>query len=604
MKQGFVQAGKAALCGFGLCLCTSLAFAEPRHGIAMYGAPALPQDFVSLPYANPDARKGGELILGESGGFDSLNPFIIKGQSPAQLSALTVETLMGRSVDEPFTLYGLLAESVDTDDARSYVEFTLREGAKFSDGSPVTVEDVLWSYETLGTLGSPRYHKAWSMIARAEATGPRSVRFTFNGANRELPLILGLRPILQKAQWQGRVFDETTLTAPIGSGPYVVAEAKPGQSIRYAKNPEWWGKDLPFNRGLHNFDSVTVEYFGGGSVAFEAFRAGELSLWLETNPAKWLTNYSFPAVSNGGIKLAELPHQRPSGIDGFAMNIRKPMFADWRVREALILAFNFELVNATLNGSAVPRIASYFGNSPLSGGGDAPATGPVLGLLAPFVATLPPGTIEGYALPASDGTEANRKNLRAAVALLTDAGWTVQDGKLVDAKGTPFAFEILLQNGADDLIAAASIYVQALRRLGIEAGVTTVDAALYKQRRSDFQFDMTHFAVAVSLSPGTEQVQYWGASQANLSGTRNLPGIADPAVDAMIDTMLQTADPDEYRAAVQALDRILTAGRYVVPLWYADKTRLAHDARVHYPETLPLYGLFPGFYPETFWMEP
>ena len=591
---------------FGLCLQAVLAssgLAEPRHGIAMYGEPALPPDFVSLPYANPDAPKGGKLALGESGGFDSLNPFIVKGQSPSQLSALTVETLMGRSVDEPFSLYGLLAESLDTDEARSFVEFTLREGARFSDGSPVTVDDVLWSFETLGTLGSPRYHAAWKKIARAEATGPRTVRFTFNVQDRELPLILGLRPVLQKAQWQGRAFDETSLEAPIGSGPYVVAKAVPGQSITYARNPDWWGKALPFNRGLHNFDEITVDYFGGSGVVFEAFRAGELSMWLETNPAKWLTNYNFPAVTEGKVKLAELPHQRPSGIEGFAMNTRRPLFADWRVREALVLAFNFELVNATLNGGALPRIASYYSNSHLSGDMPNPATGRVLDLLTPFAADLPPGVIEGYSLPVSDGSEANRKNLRRAVALLEEAGWRVEAGHLVDAAGQPFAFEILLQNGADDLIAAANIYVQALKRLGITARVSTVDAAMYKQRLTEFNFDMTHFLRALSLSPGNEQLLYWGAAEAAVPGSRNLPGIASLAVDAMIGTLLQTADPAEYRAAVQALDRLLTAGRYVVPLWYSDRARLAHDARLRYPSTLPLYGLYPGFSPETFWIE-
>ena len=607
MKQLFARHGINAMVILALAMSGAMsagsANAKPMHGIAMYGQPALPPDFVSLPYANPDAPKGGELILGESGGFDSLNPFIVKGQAPSQLSALTVETLMGRSIDEPFTLYGLLAETVETDEARTFVEFTLREGARFSDGSPVTVEDVLWSFETLGTLGSPRYHTAWKKIATSEATGPRSVRFTFNTEDRELPLILGLRPILQKAQWQWRAFDETSLDAPIGSGPYVVADAQPGQSITYRRNPDWWGKDLPFNRGLHNFDEITVEYFGGAGVVFEAFRAGELSLWLESNPAKWLTNYTFPAVSEGKVKLAELPHQRPSGIEGFAMNTRKPLFADWRVREALTLGFNFELINSTLNGGALPRITSYYSNSQLAGDVANPATGRVLELLTPFAADLPPGTIEGYAPPVSDGSEANRKNLRKAVALLEEAGWTVQNGRLVDTAGAPFAFEILLQNGSDDLIAANNIYVQALRRLGIEARIATVDAAMYKQRITDFNFDMTHYVRSLSLSPGNEQALYWGAAEASVPGSRNLAGIASPAVDAMITTMLQTGDPDEYRAAVQALDRVLTAGRYVVPMWYSDRARLAHDARLTYPTKLPIYGLFPGFYPETFWIQ-
>ncbi len=581
----------------------NFAHAEPSYGIAMYGEPALPPDFVSLPYANPDAPKGGELVLGESGGFDSLNPFIVKGQAPGQLTALTVETLMGRSINEPFTLYGLLAESIDTDADRTYAEFTLRPEARFSDGTPVTVEDVLWSFETLGTLGSPRYHGAWKKIAKAEATGPNKVRFTFNTVDRELPLILGLRPILQKAQWQGRAFDETSLDAPIGSGPYVVDKVEPGQFITYRRNPDWWGKDLPFNRGLHNFDTIKVEYFGGAGVVFEAFRANELSVWIESNPAKWLTNYDFPAVTEGKVKKAELAHKRPSGIEGFAMNTRRPLFADWRVREALIQAFNFELVNATLNGSALPRIASYYSNSELSGEMAAPASEAVTALLQPFAADLLPGTLEGYSLPVSDGSEANRDNLRKAVALLEEAGWRVDNGALVDAAGAPFAFEILLQNGSDDIIAAANIYVQGLNRLGIKATVSTVDAAVYKERITNFDFDMTHYVRSLSLSPGNEQSLYWGAEQASVAGSRNLAGITSPAVDAMISAMLKTADPMEYRVAVQALDRVLTAGRYVVPIWYSNSARLAHDSRIKYPETLPIYGLFPGFYTETFWIE-
>ena len=607
MKQRFGRfQGLSLVVAMGLVFQAVLpppASAEPAHGIAMYGQPALPPDFVSLPYVNPEAPQGGTLVLGESGGFDSLNPFIVKGRAPSQLTALTVETLMGRSIDEPFTLYGLLAESVETDEARSYVEFTLRPEARFSDGSPVTVEDVLWSFETLGTLGSPRYQTAWKKIASATSPGPGKLRFTFNTPDRELPLILGLRPVLKKAQWEGRAFDETSLEAPIGSGPYVVAEMQPGQLIRYAKNPDWWGKDLPFNRGLHNLAEIRVEYFGTAATVFEAFRAGDLTLWSETNPAKWQTNFNYPAVTQGKVLLKEFPHQRPSGINGFAMNTRNPLFADWRVREALILAFNFELVNATLNAGAVPRIQSYYSNSPLSGDMANPASPEVAALLQPFAAELPPGTLEGYALPVSDGSEANRKNLRRATALLEEAGWRVDQGQLIDAKGQPFAFEILLQSGADDMLAAANIYTEALKRLGIAARVQPVDAAVLKERLNDFSFDMTPMLRSLSLSPGNEQPLYWGAVQADQPGSRNLPGIRSAAVDAMIDTMLATSDPATYRTAVQALDRVLTAGRYVVPIWYSNTDRVAHDARLHYPATLPIYGFYPGFNPETFWIE-
>ncbi len=591
------------------CLSTMLvgqagfAVAEPKHGIAMYGDPALPPDFVSLPQANPDAPKGGKIVLGESGSFDSLNPFIVKGVAPAGLSALTVETLLGRSYDEPFTLYGLLAESVDTDDARDYVEFTLREGAKFSDGNPVTPEDVLWSFEKLGTEGSPRYAEAWSKISKAEKVGARGVRFTFTEVNRELPLILGLRPILEKAQWEGKDFTASSLEAPIGSGPYVVGSFEPGKFISYKKNPDWWGKDLPFNRGQHNLDEVRYEYFGDGSVVFEAFKAGDITSYREANPAKWATNYNFPAVQSGDVVTSEIPHKRPSGIEGLAFNTRKPLFADWRVREALIDAFNFELINQTLNGGVMPRIQSYYSNSELGADIAQPATGKELDLLTPFKDQLPPGTIEGYALPVSDGTEANRANLRKAIALLQEAGWRVQDGVLKNAGGEPFAFEILIQNGADDMIAVASIYIEALKRLGIEAKLTTVDSAQYKERVTAYDFDMTHYVRSLSLSPGNEQTLYWGSAGVTTPGTRNWPGINSPAADAMIQTMLSSKDREDFVAGVHALDRILTAGRYVVPIWYSNVSRLAYVKQLHFPAKLPIYGDWLGFQPDVWWYQ-
>jgi peptide/nickel transport system substrate-binding protein len=577
--------------------------AQPTHGIAMYGEPALPPDFVSLPYANPEAPKGGRIVFGESGGFDSLNPFILKGNPPAGLSALTVETLMGRSYDEPFTLYGLLAESVVTDADRTFVEFTLREGATFSDGSPVTPEDMLWSFETLGTKGSPRYAAAWAKIAKSEITGPRTVRFTFNTADRELPLILGLRPILKKAQWDGKDFTQSSLEAPIGSGPYTVAEFEPGRYITYRKNPDWWGAELPFNRGQHNLDEVRYDYFGDGGVVFEAFKAGTLTSYREANPAAWASNYAFPAVQSGDIVLSEIPHQRPSGIEGFVMNTRKPLFQDWRVREAMIQAFNFEFINQTLTGGVQPRIQSYFSNSTLGMTPGRPAEGRERDLLEPFAADLLPGALDGYALPVSDGSEANRKGIRAATKLLEEAGWTIQDGTLKNGEGTPFAFEILLTQGADDMLSIATIYAAALKRLGIDVRITSVDSAQYKQRTNDYDFDMTHFIRSLSLSPGNEQMLYWGAFGVTEPGTRNWMGMNSPAAEAMIQTMLTSTDPADFTAATRALDRVLTTGRYVVPIWYSDVSRIAHAKTLRYPETLPIYGDWLGFQPDVWWYE-
>jgi len=586
-----------------VCLPSHPLLAQPAHGIAMYGEPALPPDFVSLPYANPDAPKGGRIIFGESGGFDSLNPFILKGNAPAGVSALTVETLLGRSYDEPFTLYGLLAESVETDAARSFVAFTLREEARFADGSPVTPEDVLWSFETLGTQGSPRYAAAWAKIAKAEKTGPRTVRFTFNTEDRELPLILGLRPILKKAQWDGKDFTVSSLEAIIGSGPYVIGPFEPGRFISYLRNPDWWGADLPFNRGLHNFDEVRYEYFGDGGVVFEAFKAGDITSYREANPAAWAGNYGFPAVQSGQVVLSEIPHQRPSGIEGFVFNTRREIFADWRVREALIQAFNFEFINRTLTGGVQPRITSYFSNSVLGMTPGAPAQGRERALLAPFADSLLPGALDGYALPVSDGSEANRTGIREATRLLQEAGWTVTDGVLTNAAGTPFAFDILLVQGQDDMLSIANIYVEALRRLGIAVTVTTVDSAQYKERTNRYDFDMTHYIRSLSLSPGNEQMLYWGAAGVTEPGTRNWMGMNSPAAEAMIKALLTATDPQEFIAATRALDRVLTSGRYVVPIWYSDVSRIAHARQLQYPDRLPIYGDWLGFQPDVWWYQ-
>ena len=576
---------------------------SPMGAIAMHGEPALAAGFTHLPYVNPDAPKGGRITLGEQGGFDSLNPFIIKGNAPSQVTEFTVETLMGRSLDEPFSLYGLLAETIQTDEARSYVEFTLREEARFSDGAPVTPEDVIWSFETLATKGQPRYTGAWKKIARSEITGPRSVRFTFNAQDRELPLILGLRPILRKAAWEGREFGESTLIPPMGSGPYTVAQVDPGRSVTFRRNPDWWGKDLPFNRGQHNLDEIRIEYFGVDTALFEAFKGGAISAYRETNPAKWLGNFNFPAVTSGEVLKVEVPHQRPSGIEGFAFNTRNPLFADWRVREALIHAFNFELVNRTLNGGVQPRITSYFGNSFLGMKPGTPAEGKVKALLDPHAAELLPGAIDGYALPVSDGSEANRKNMRVAVKLLEDAGWTVRDGVLVNAEGKPFAFEILLTNGQDEMISAANIYIEALKRLGIEARLTTVDNAQYKERTNAYDFDMAWYARPMSLSPGNEMLLYFGAGGVTDPGTRTWMGVADPAVDGLIGTMLAATGPQDFITATNALDRVLTAGRYVIPAWFERTSRVAHSKHLHYPARVPLYGYWPGFIPEVWWYE-
>ncbi len=579
------------------------ASAEPVHGIAMYGEPALPPDFVSLPYVNPEAPEGGRIVLAEVGGYDSLHPFILKGSSVYGHRVYGFESLMGRSWDEPFSLYGLLAESVETSPDRDWVAFTIREEARFSDGSPVTTKDVLWSFETLGTLGHPRYHGAWDKIATAEAVGPRTVRFTFSEVDRELPLLLGLRPILQKAAFDDRPFDESSLTPPVGSGPYVVGDFEPGRFLSLVKDPDWWGADLPFNQGLHNLDEIRYEWFGDGDVAFEAFRAGEVDFVREFNIAKWNTAYDFPAMQSGEFVRSLIEHDRPSGIRGFVMNTRRAPFDDWRVREALIHAFNFEFINAAINAGEQPRVASYFSNSVL-GMSDGSAEGRVAELLQPFETDLLPGALEGYALPVSDGTEANRRNTRAAIGLLQEAGYTVQNGVMTSASGIPLAFDILLTSGSTQMINVADLYVVALERIGIDATVVTIDSAQFKERTQAYDFDMTYYTRGLSLSPGNEQTLYWGCDGVTKEGTRNWMGMCSPAAEAMIDAMLTAESQDDFRAAVKALDRVLTTGRYVVPIWHSPISRLAHKATLAYPEDrVQMYGDWIGFQPDVWWSE-
>ncbi len=603
MSPDFLHPVRSVIAGITAVFAGTFAHADSAHGIAMYGEPALPPDFVSLPYANADAPKGGKVVFGNTGAYNSLNPFVQKGTSPWQLRFWTHEGLMGRSWDEPFTLYGLLAESVETAPDRSWVEFTLRENARFSDGTPVTVDDVIWSYETLGTEGHLRYRGLWGKIDAIEQTGPRSVRITFNEPDRELALIAGLRPILQKAQWEGKDFADAALhDIPIGTGPYVIDDYEAGRYVNLRRNPDYWGADIPFRKGTMNLDEMRIEFYGDATVLFEAFKAGELSAIREFNADKWETQYGFPAVQRGDVIKTEIPHGKPSGMTGYVMNTRKAPFDDWRVREALTLAFNFEFINDTITGGAQPRIASYFSGSDLAMQ-PGPATGRVAELLQPYAADLPPGTLEGYTPPQGDGSARNRANIRKASNLLAEAGWTIQDGVLRNEKGDPFTITVLLQQGDSDNLTAMEIYTRALERLGIQVAIEQVDSAQYTGRTSELDFDMTIFRRALSLSPGNEQRLYWGSENADTPGTRNLMGIASPAVDGLIDAMLASESHEDFVAATRALDRVLTAGRYVIPIWSFDVGRIAHAKQLKQPETLPIYGDGPEYMPQVWWYQ-
>ncbi len=604
MRRGYTAKSGVFTMLLSASLTAGSVAAESRHGIAMYGDPALPPDFESLPYSNPDAPKGGRIVTGEVGSFDSFNPHIHRGTVPWQLRFLAYESLMGRSWDEPFTLYGLLAESVETGPNREWVEYKLREEARFSDGTPVTIEDVMWSYETLGTRGHPRYHTAWSKVATMEPTGERSVRFTFNVKDRELPLILGLRPILKKAQWEEVEFTESGLDViPIATAPYVIDDFEAGRFVNLKRDPNYWGKDLALRRGVANLDEIRIEFFGDGTAMFEAFKAGELNSNREFNSQKWALQYNFPAIRSGDVVKSVIPHQRPSGITGFVMNTRREPFNDWRVRDALIHAFNFEFINQAQTDGKESRITSYFSNSVL-GMRPGPAEGRVRELLEPFSEELLPGALDGYTLPVSDGTARNRGNIRLALDRLADAGWTVDDaGRLKNGAGVPFGVEILLRQGSAEIKATVDIYVNALKRLGIDASVATADSAQYNERTDIYDFDMTYYRRALSLSPGNEQMLYWGSAGVDKPGTRNWMGINSPAVEAMIREILNAETREGFIAATRALDRILTSGRYVIPLAQWPVSHIAHDQRLRFPDRIPIYGDWIGWQPDVWWFE-
>ena len=584
-------------------LSTEVVVAEPKHGIAMYGEPALPHDFVSLPYANPNAPTGGSIISAEGGTFTSLNPHVRKGNVPWQLRFLAYESLMGRSYDEPFSLYGVLAESIETDNSRKWVEFTLNPESKFSDGTPVTVEDIIWSYETLGTIGHPRYHGLWKKIDTIKKTAENKVKFTFNSNDRELVLLVGLRPILKKAQWDGKDFVNSGLNEiPISTAPYVITDFDPGNFVKLTRNPSYWGAQIPFRRGTNNFDEIRLDFYADGSVQFEAFKAGESSSFRELNAERWENSYDFKSVKDGSVVKSIIPHQRPSGITGFVMNTRLPKFADWRVREALITAFNFEFINQSNTGGRQNRIQSYFSNSVLSKK-TGPAEGMVRDFLQPHAASLLPGTLEGYTLPASDGTLRNRKNIRIADDLLNKAGWTVIDGLRKNHLGEQFQIVTLLKQGDTESQSMMAVYQQALERLGIKLTTEILDSAQYKERTQIYDFDMAYYRRGLSLSPGNEQMLYWGSEGIDKPGTRNWMGMNSPAAEDMISRLVSSKSHDQFLAAAQALDRILTAGRYVIPIHTNTVSRLAHVKEIKFSDRLPMYGDWIGFLPDVWWYE-
>ncbi|WP_316013107.1 extracellular solute-binding protein [Roseobacter sp. HKCCA0434] len=591
---------RKSLAALAIVLTASAGLAEPQHGIAMYGEPALPPDFEHLPYVNPDAPKGGTLVEGGRGTFDSLNPFIQRGNAPYGARAHVAESLLGRNWDEPFSLYGLLAESVEMSEDRDWIEFHLNPEARFSDGSPVTVEDVIWSFETLGEQGHGRYRSGWAGVTGYEQTGERSIRFDTTGESRELPLILGLRPILKKADWDGVDFTESSLRPFIASGPYTIGDFEPGRYIEFDRDPDYWAADLPFNVGRHNLDTIRYEFFGDSEAVWQAFTSGETSYYVEYSAARWDEQYDFPAVERGDVVKSEVPHERPSGMAGLVFNTRQDIFSDIRVRDAMLHLFNFEFINQRLNAGQPQRIQSYFDNSDLGFQGEASEA--EAALLEPYMDDLPEDVLGAYELPMGTDDLRNRRNVRAAQQLLTEAGWTLQDGVLRNEAGEPFEFEVLISSSANEAVTA--IYAEALQQLGIQMNVSLVDSAQYAERLDTYDYDMIAHTWGLSLSPGTEQINYWGSENVEATGSRNYAGVNSPAVDAMIEAMLGSTSPEELQAATRALDRVLTTGRYAIPFWFDPIVRVAHKDELHYPEeNLPIYGYWIGFMPDVWWVE-
>lgn len=596
VKQSFLILAMVAT------LFTAQSATAQNHGISNYGTPALGADFRHLPYANPDAPTGGRIVIGDIGGFDTLNPHIT-GTAPWMLRLIGYESLMERSYDEPFTLYGLLAESIQTDKERTYAEFTLRKEARFSDGSPVTVEDVMWSHKTLGTVGHPRYRSLWRKISEMKQTGLRSIRFTFNTKDRELALIVGMRPILKKSQWEGKDFLKKGYdTIPISSAPYVVNSFEPGRSVTLKRNPEYWGKNLPIRRGTNVLDEIRFEHFRSRSAMFEAFKSGKLNTYREFDAETWDTKFNFPAIKRGDVVKSVIPHNRPSGITGFVMNTRRVQFKDWRVREAMLHVFNFELIEKTINGSVRPRITSYFSNSIL-GMRDGPAEGRVRELLELYKDELLPGALDGYRLPKFNGAEEEEKNIAKAFELFKEAGYETNGNVMIGPNGQPFKFEILIRDGSDEVIEIAGLFAKTLKHMGIAPKISVVDSTKFRERTIAHDFEMAYYHRALSLSPGLEQKNYWISSAAKTRGSYNWMGMSVLAADSMINNILESDSWVEHLASVRALDRILTTGRYVIPIYYERSSRIAHAKQLKFPRQLPMYGDWIGFQPNVWWYD-
>lgn len=575
----------------------------PAHALAMHGAPKYPAGFKNFDYVNPNAPKGGTQVTAAIGTFDSLNGFIIPG-TPAAGVRMINERLMESAADEPFTQYCLICETIDVPDDRSWAEFTLRDDARWHDGRPITIDDVIFSFNVLREKGNPFFRFYYGDVASVDQTGSRKVKFTFGSPNPELPLIIGQLEILPKHYWESREFAKTTLEVPLGSGPYRISKLKPGRSISFERVEDYWGKDHPVKAGRANFQTLRFEYFRDATVAREAFKAGDLDLWGESSSKEWATAFvNVPAVKDGKIRLEEFAHERTAGMQGFVFNLRRPKFQDPKVRQALTLAFDFEWSNANLFYNAYTRNDSYFDNSELGSRGllkDAGAE--EREILERYRGKLPEQAFTAaYQPPKTDGSgvRGHRGNLRAAAKILQETGWQVKDKKLVNANsGEPFRFEILLVSPAFERIALP--YKRNLERLGIDATVRLVDSSQYQNRIEEFDYDVIVSSFGQSQSPGNEQRNYWTSAAVDQSGTRNLAGIQDPVIDELVELVITAPDRNSLVQRTRALDRALLWGFYLVPHWHIPHDRIAFWDRYGQPEIIPTQGA----QTDAWWIDP
>ena len=567
--------------------------AAPQHGIIMHGTPKYEADFFAFDYVNPEAPKKGTLSQGAIGMFDTFNPYVINGIAPAGVG-LMHDTLMKQSLDEPFSLYGLIARTIDVPDDRSWVAFEINPDATFSDGSKITPADVIFSFEILRDKGLPTYRYYYGDVDKVYQEGDNRVVFKFNEGvnNRELPLILGELPILSKSYWQDRDFTKTSLDIPVVSGAYVVDSFDPAKFIEYRLNPNYWAMDLNVNRGQNNFEKIKYDYYRDATVMSEAFKAGAIDIRQENEAKKWAALKNEPAILEGRLKQKEFAHQLPSGMQGFVFNLRRPIFADAKVREALSYAFDFSWANQNLFHGLYKRTTSYFDNSYLK---SPPLPTPdELKLLAPYRAELPQDLFNTAFMVPSNDSGKMRHNLKTALDLLAQSGWTVQNGVLQNALGDLFEFEILLDAPSAPMWERVLLpFVGQLKRLGIKARIATVDVIQYKNRLDAFDYDMIVSVWGQSLSPGNEQRYYWGSEAADSKGSMNYAGVKDPVIDALIDKVISATTAEELTTATHALDRVLLWSYLVVPHWHTPVLRYVYWDKFEMPKGIPMKGISP-----------